>query len=67
MVSSAMISKALLQEYELELLEKVREGFRNDLEWLSREATLKDLITHDKELPTNWQYKDGFPNFKNRL
>jgi len=66
-VSSAMISKALLQEYELELLEEVREASRNDLEWLSREATLKDLITRCKELPTNWQYKDGFPYFKNRL
>jgi len=32
MVSSAIISKALLQEYELELLEKVREASRNDLE-----------------------------------
>jgi len=67
MVSSAMISKALLQEYELELLEEVREASNRDLEWLSREATLKDLITRDKELPTNWQYRDGFPYFKNRL
>jgi len=67
MVSSAMISRALLQEYELELLEEVREASRNDLDWLSREATLKDLITRGKELPTNWQYKDGFPYFKNRL
>jgi len=67
MVSRAMISKALLQEYELELLEKVREASRNDLEWLSREATLKDLITRNKELPTNWQKKDGFPYFKNWL
>jgi len=67
MVSSAMISKALLQEYGLELLEEVREASNRDLEWLSREATLKDLITRDKELPTNWQYRDGFPYFKNRL
>jgi len=67
MVSSAMISKALLQEYELELLEEVREASRNDLEWLSREATLNDLITCGKKLPTNWQYKDWFPYFKNRL
>ena len=67
MVSSAMISKALLQECELELLEEDREASNRDLEWLSREATLKDLITWDKELPTNWQYKDGFPYFKNRL
>jgi len=37
MVSSAMISKALLQEYELELLEEVREASNHDLEWLSRE------------------------------
>ena len=28
---------------------------------------LKDLITRSKELPTNWQYKDGFCYFKNRL
>jgi len=28
---------------------------------------LKDQITREKELPTNWQYKDGFPYFKNRL
>ena len=41
MVSSAIISKALLQEYELELLEEVREASRNDLEWLSREVMLK--------------------------
>jgi len=67
MVSSAMISKALLQEYELELLEEVREASNRDLEWLSREATLNDLRTHGKELPTSWQYKDGFPYFKNRL
>jgi len=67
MVSSAMISKALLQEYELDLLEEVREASNRDLEWLSREATLKDLITRNKELPTSWQYKDGFPYFKNRL
>jgi len=67
MVSSAMISKALLQEYELEPLEEVWEGSRNDLEWLSREVTLKDLITRGKESPTNWQYKDGFPYFKNQL
>jgi len=67
MVSSAMISKALLQEYELDLLEEVREASNRDLEWLSREATLKDLITRDKELPASWQYKDGFPYFKNRL
>jgi len=67
MVSSAMISKALLEEYELELLEKVWEASRNDLEWWSREATLKDLITCGKELPTNWQYTDGFPYFKNQL
>jgi len=40
MVSSTMISKALLQEYELELWEEVQEASRNDLEWLSREATL---------------------------
>jgi len=66
-VSSAMISKALLQEYELELLEEVREASRKDLEWLSREATLKELITRGKELPTNWQYKDGFPYVKSRL
>jgi len=66
-VSSTMISKALLQEYKLELLEKVREASRNDLKWLSREAMLKDLITRGKELPTNWQYKDSFPYFKNRL
>jgi len=67
MVSSAMISKALLQEYELELLEAVRETSRNELEWLSREATLKDLITRGKELPLNSQYNDGFPYIKNRL
>jgi len=67
MASSAMISKALLQEYELDLLEEVREASNRDLEWLSREATLEDLITRDKELPTNWQYRDGFPYFKNRL
>jgi len=67
MVSSAMISKALLQEYKLELLEEVREVSRDDLGWLSREPTLKDLITRGKELPTNWQYKDGFPYLKNRL
>jgi len=67
MVSSVMISQALLQEYELELLEEVREASYRDLEWLSREATLKDLITRGKELPTSWQYKDGFPYFKNRL
>jgi len=67
MVSSAMISKALLQEYELGLLEEVQEASNRDLEWLSREATLKDLISRDKELPTNWQYRDGFPYFKNRL
>jgi len=60
MVSSAMISKAPLQEYDLELLEKGREVSRNDLKWLSREAMLKDLITHYKELSTNWQYKDRF-------
>jgi len=40
MVSSTMISKALLQEYELELLEEVRETSKNDLECLSREAML---------------------------
>jgi len=48
MVSSAMISKALLQEYELELLEEVRKASKDDLDWLSREATLKDLITRGK-------------------
>jgi len=37
------------------------------LEWLAREATLKDLITREKEIPTNWQYKDGFPYYKNWL
>jgi len=37
------------------------------LDWLSREATLKDVITRGKELPTNWQYKDGFSYFKNWL
>jgi len=67
MVSSAMISKALLQEYELKLLEEVREASNRDLEWLSREVTLKDLITRGKELPTSWQYRDGFPYFKNQL
>jgi len=67
MVSSAMISKALLQEYELELLEEVQEASKNDLDCLSRKATLKDLINCGKELPTNWQYKDGFSYFKNRL
>jgi len=64
MVSSAMISKALLQEYELELLKEVREASNCDLEWLSREATLKDLINRGKELPTSWQYRDGFPTSK---
>jgi len=64
MVSSAMISKALLQEYELDLLEEVRQASNHDLEWLSREATLKDLITRDKELPASWQYKDRFPTSK---
>ena len=34
---------------------------------MSREATLKDLIARGKELPTNWQYKDGFPYIKNWL
>jgi len=67
MVSSAMISKALLQEYKLDLLEEVREASNPDLEWLSSEATLKDLITCDKELPTSWQYREGFPCFKNQL
>jgi len=67
MVSSAMISKALLQKYELELLEEVQEASKGDLDWLSREATVKGLITCGKELPTNWQYKDGFSYFKNRL
>jgi len=67
MVSSAMISKALLQEYELELLEEVREASKNTLDWLSREGTLKDVIACEKELPTNWQYKDGFSYVKDRL
>jgi len=67
MVSSAMISKALLQEYKLELLERVREASRNDLEWLTREARLEDLINRGKALPTNWQYMDRFPYFKYRL
>jgi len=67
MVSSAMISKAILQEYGLELLEEVREASNRDLECLSREATLKDLITRGKELPISWQYRDGFSYFKNRL
>jgi len=43
MVSSAMISKALQQEYELELLEEVRDASKNDLDWLSREAMLKKV------------------------
>ena len=64
MVSSAMTSKALLQDYELELLKEVREASRDDLDWLSRAARLKDLMTRDKELPINWQYKDGFPTSK---
>ena len=67
MVSSAMISQAVLEEYELELLEEVGEASKDDLDWLSREAMLKDLITRGKELPTNWQYKDGFSYMKNRL
>jgi len=67
MVSSATISRALLQEYEPELLEEVRNATTNALDWLAREATVKDIITRLKELPTNWQYKDGFPYFKNRL
>jgi len=67
MLSSAMISKALLQEYELELLEEVQEASKNDLDWLNREAMLKDLLTCGKELPTNWQYKDGFSYFKDRV
>jgi len=67
MISSAMISKALLQEYEPELLEEVQNVSKDDLDWLARESTLKDLITHEKELPNNWQYKNGFSYFKNRL
>jgi len=65
MVSSVIISKALLQEYEPKLLEEVQNVSRNNVDWLAREATLKDLITGGKELPTNWQYKDGFSYFKN--
>jgi len=67
MVSSAMISKVLLQQYEPELLEEVQNTTRDNLEWLAREATLKGLIISQKELPTSWQYKDRFPYFKNRL
>jgi len=67
MVLSAMISKALQQEYELELLEEVQNACRNNLDWLARKATLKDLITRGKEPPTNWQYKDRFSYIKNRL
>jgi len=67
MVSSTMISKALLQEYWLELLEEVREASKDDLDWLSREATLKDLMTCGKELPTSWHYKNGFPYYKDWL
>jgi len=67
MVSSAMISKALLREYEPELLKEVQNASRDDMDWLAREATLKDLITRGKELPTNWQYKDRFSYFKNQL
>jgi len=33
MVSSAMISKALLQEYELQLLEEVQKASRDNLDW----------------------------------
>jgi len=62
-----MILKALIPEYELELLEEVQEGSRDDLDWLSSEATLNDLITRGKELPTNWQYQDWFVYFKNQL
>ena len=51
----------------MELLEEVREASNRDLECLSRDAMLKDLINRGKELPTSWQYKDGFPYFKNRL
>ena len=67
MVSSAMISKALLQEYKPELLKEVQNVSRDDMDWLAREATLKDLITRGKELLTNWQYKNGFSYFKNGL
>ena len=48
------ISKALLQEYKPQLLEEVQNATRNNLEWLAREAMLKDLLTHEKEMPTNW-------------
>jgi len=48
MVSSAIISKALLQEYEPELLKEVQNASRNDMDWLTRAATLKDLITLEK-------------------
>jgi len=55
----------LLQEYEPGLLKEVQNASRDDMDWLAREAMLKDLITSEKELPINWQYKDGFSYLKN--
>jgi len=40
MVSSTMISKALVQEYELELLEEVRKATNHDREWLCNDSTI---------------------------
>ena len=48
-------------------MEEVRAAAKDDLEWLAREAKLKDLIIREKEWPMNWQYKDGFAYFKNWL
>jgi len=62
-----MISKVLLQEYEPEPWEKVKEASRNDLDWLAPEVTLKDVITCGKDLPANLQYQDGFPYLNNQL
>jgi len=66
-VSSATISNALLQEYQPELLKEVQNPSRDDLDWLAREVMLLDMITCEKELPINLQYKDRFSYFKHRL
>lgn len=67
LVSSMTISKIILTNYELDLIEKLEWAGRGAQEWCKKKVMLGRRIRQEQEAVNNWQLKDGMLYIKNSL
>ena len=67
LMSSAIISQVETRNFDVEFIAMVRMASEEDQDWQERKTELEKLENEGKELPSNWQSREGLLYYKNRL